>query len=228
MKHIITPIDELPDFVLGEIYLAKNTKNNNKPYVGQTRTHILNHGKYRPFGSQKRWVQHTSEAIGQYQHQSAKLNNAIRKYGGDSFEVTLLETCPVKDLNEREKHFIIEYDSLKNGYNLTHGGDTQFITEEGRQNIANTLIKYNTNKRLKKFEGKNIQKINIEYKKQLDMEVVKVFVHVGEKKPIGADFGGKKCTIEDSAKRAKEFTLQLTNKEKITISPKLQHLIIFD
>lgn len=231
MARVITPVDELPDFVMGEIYLARNTKKDNRPYVGQTRTHILNHGKFRPFGSHKRWIQHVSEAEGNYKHQSMKLNNAIRKYGADAFEVIIIETCPVDCLNEAEQLYIEEYDSVNNGYNLTLGGDKQFMTEEGKQKVANTLIEFNKDRKIKKFEGKIIDKVLISCINYPDKEVVKIyatFTENGKSKQICADFGGKKCTLNDSAKRAKEFALQLVPKEKITVQPRLRHLIIFD
>lgn len=228
MERVTTPIDELPEFVMGEIYLARNTKKDNRPYIGQTRTHIMNHGKFRPFGSHKRWVQHVSEAEGNYKHQSMKLNNAIRKYGGDAFEIIILETCPVDCLNDLEKLYIEEFDSVKNGYNLTYGGDKQFMTEEGKQKVANTLIEYYKDRKMKKFEGKIVDKILISSVKYADKEIVKIYATItvnGKSQQICSDFGGKKCTVEDSALRAKEFALKLVPKEKITIQPRLRHLI---
>jgi hypothetical protein len=40
---------EEKDKVVGEIYKITNIKTN-KSYIGQTRSHRLNHNKYRPFG----------------------------------------------------------------------------------------------------------------------------------------------------------------------------------
>lgn len=229
MERKITPMDLIPEFVKGEIYLARN-KINNMPYVGQTRTHILNHGKFRPFGSHKRWVQHVSEAIGNYKHQSQKLNNAIRKYGGDAFEVTILETCEIDELNVLEKLYIEEFDSMKNGYNLTYGGDKQFMTEEGKQKVANTLIEYFKDKKLKKFEGKTVEKITISLQEYIDKKIVKIYATVAEHRQqrICVDFGGKKCTVDDSAIRARDFALALTSVENITIQPKLRAYIVFE
>lgn len=225
-----TPLDEIPDFVQGEIYLARN-KINGKPYIGQTRTHIMNHGKYRPFGSHKRWVQHVSEAIGEYKHQSAKLNNAIRKYGSNAFEIIVLETCPIECLNELEKMYINEFDSVNNGYNLTFGGDKQFMTAEGKQKVANTLIEFFKDKKMKKFEGKLIDKVLISLVKYTDKEIVKIYATTtenGKPRQICADFGGKQCKLEESAQRAKVFALALVTKDKITIQPKLRELIVIE
>lgn len=89
----------------GIIYKITN-KVNNKSYIGQTRQSI-----------QFRWNQHTSKRDNTYFH------NAIQKYGKDNFEIEILEECDVEVLNEREIFYIAKYDTFKNGYNLTIGGD---------------------------------------------------------------------------------------------------------
>ena len=53
-----------------EIYIITCTLTT-KSYVGQTVSHVLNHSKYRRFGSLKRLNQHISEAL------STKKINAI-------------------------------------------------------------------------------------------------------------------------------------------------------
>lgn len=89
----------------GLIYKITN-KVNNKSYIGQTRQ-----------GIQFRWNQHTSKKDNTYFH------NAIQKYGKDNFEIEILEECDVEVLNEREIFYIAKFDTFKNGYNLTIGGD---------------------------------------------------------------------------------------------------------
>lgn len=89
----------------GIIYKITNTVNN-KSYIGQTRQSI-----------QFRWNQHTSKKDNTYFH------NAIQKYGKDNFTIEILEECNVEVLNEREIYYISKFDTFKNGYNLTIGGD---------------------------------------------------------------------------------------------------------
>ena len=55
-----------------------------------------------------------------------QIYQAIRKYGVDNFEVSILETLDVIDkqkLNELEKYYINKFNSFKDGYNMTSGGD---------------------------------------------------------------------------------------------------------
>jgi predicted DNA-binding protein YlxM (UPF0122 family) len=55
---------------------------------------------------------------------NTKLTNAINKYGFDSIKWEIIyETNDINILNKKEIEFIIKYDSIKNGYNITIGGD---------------------------------------------------------------------------------------------------------
>ena len=82
------------------IYEIKN-KINGKVYIGQ----------------------HSSNELGSYWGSGKLINRAIKKYGIENFERIILETCSNKnELNEREKYWIKEKDSINNGYNLTEGG----------------------------------------------------------------------------------------------------------
>jgi group I intron endonuclease len=109
--------------VVGEIYIITNTTNN-KQYIGQTLSHRLNHGKYRPFGTIGRFKDHISEALCNSKAKQCRyLNNAIRKNGSDKFKVELLEYCEKENLNELEIKYIFQKGTLfPNGYNLTKGG----------------------------------------------------------------------------------------------------------
>ena len=92
-------------------YIYKITnKVNNKIYIGQT-VQSINH----------RWRQHVSEAYGE--SKCAHLHAAIRKYGEDNFTVEKIEECSQNQLNEKEEYWINYYNSYREGYNLTCGGD---------------------------------------------------------------------------------------------------------
>ena len=118
-----------PDEIRGVIYLiehtqAEGTDTNSKKYVGQTLTHRKNHDRYRPFHAQGRFRDHISEALNNTKRkQCTFLNNAIRKYGAESFTLRVLQICEREELDEREKHYIATLNTLyPSGYNLTRGG----------------------------------------------------------------------------------------------------------
>jgi hypothetical protein len=116
-----------------EIYKITNTENN-KIYVGQTVSHMLNHDKYRRYGIHKRLDSHFSEAIKNNKDKECLyLNNAIRKYGNDKFIVELITTCDMENGDDTEDKYILECNSLfPNGYNLKLGKTIYKYTEETR------------------------------------------------------------------------------------------------
>lgn len=57
---------------------------------------------------------------------------AIQKYGIENFSFEVIDTAiSLEELNQKEIHWIAEYDSLSpNGYNLTSGGSSKFHTPD--------------------------------------------------------------------------------------------------
>jgi len=112
-----------PAAVRGVIYCVENVASGKK-YVGQTRSHRLNHGRYRPFGADGRFRDHMSCAIRNTKtSQCSALYNDIRIHGKDAFAWRQLEECNTADLDVRERHWIAElHTEYPTGYNLTGGG----------------------------------------------------------------------------------------------------------
>ena len=70
-------------------------------------------GKSKDFDSRK--IKHSYSN----RYYNTKLTNAINKYGFESIKWDIIyETDDVNLINQMEKEFIIEYDSIKNGYNI--------------------------------------------------------------------------------------------------------------
>ena len=134
------------DRVYVDIYIIRN-KLNNKVYVGQTVTHKLNKSKYRYFGYKGRFNDHVSEAINNTkQKQCTYLNNSIRKYGKENFDVNIIETCETKNANLNEIYYINKYNSIYPfGYNLTKGGkhfiDKRILNDNNRNLLTLNTIK---------------------------------------------------------------------------------------
>lgn len=116
-----TIVDEL-SAVRGVVYCVEHIATGKK-YVGQTRTHRENHGRYRPFGAEGRFRAHLSEAKCNTKHKTGHLLGVeIRLYGADAFRVSTLEICDLELLDEREVYWISEMDTVyPNGYNLSPG-----------------------------------------------------------------------------------------------------------
>ena len=75
-------------------------------------------GKSKDFDSRK--IKHSYST----RYYTTKLTNAINKYGFDSIKWDIIfETDDVSLINQKEIELILKYDSIKNGYNTSTGGD---------------------------------------------------------------------------------------------------------
>ena len=65
-------------------------------------------------------------------------HRAIRKYGIDNFIFEVLEECDISDLNNREKYYIKECNSMMPfGYNMTIGGYSAIGTKLSLDDVEN-------------------------------------------------------------------------------------------
>ena len=206
-----------------EIYKIINTTNN-KIYIGQAVSHILNHNKYRPYGRLGRFKCHISEALSQKKNQSHYLNNAIRKYGAENFKVELLECCDVKDADNREIHHIEINNSLfPNGYNLKLGGKSFTHSNESKKRLSVGVKNYFMDKKYDRF--KNLTNIDDDIKKYIkplmrNNNQYGWYVYINR---IKADFGGVHISLEDSKQDALTFILEL--KSRIGNTTKLRETL---
>lgn len=93
-------------------YIYKLTnKINGKIYVGKTM-----------LTPEERFLQHCRDAR-KRKCEKRPLYLAMNKYGTENFELTIIEECSDNIVNEREVYWIEKYQSFKNGYNATKGGD---------------------------------------------------------------------------------------------------------
>ena len=100
---------------MGLIYKIQH-KENKKIYIGQTSVSL----KYR--------LQKHREAA---KTGTSHFYKAIRKYGWEAFEIQIVEdNISLELINEREKYWIAYYDSYKNGYNSTIGGEGARLTTD--------------------------------------------------------------------------------------------------
>lgn len=95
---------------MGYIYCIEN-KINHKKYIGQTK-HSVN----------RRFHMHCYDHI----NDGTVLHNAMKSYGIENFSVISLLECPDDELNEKEREYIIKYNTHWRdgyGYNMSYGGE---------------------------------------------------------------------------------------------------------
>ena len=131
---------------MGIIYIAENVKKplsivngqqRYKAYLGFARTTVEKRFNYT-------WCGHYMRAFDE--NCNTKFYCALRKYGKDAFkirELEVLDTNDLKVLKEREVHWITQYDTYHNGYNMTPGGDGNFsLTKEACEKIRKGIRNY--------------------------------------------------------------------------------------
>ena len=140
------------------IYKISNTINN-KVYIGQT---------VRPI--EERFHRHLNDAMNNVL--DTHFARAIRLYGPDKFFIELIDTAnSQEELTQKERDYIIQYNSLEDGYNETDaiskcGGNTYKSKTEEEMNSIKEKI------RQTKLGGKNphatsVKCRNVETQKEL-------------------------------------------------------------
>lgn len=122
------------------IYKYQN-KINNKVYIGQS------------INLEQRRLAHKSSAFNKKASDyNSQLHQAIRKYGLENFDYEIIAEINNDEysrevLNNLEKYFIKYYNSYKNGYNATPGGEenpnrAKKGEKNGRALLSKTDVKY--------------------------------------------------------------------------------------
>ena len=135
------------------VYLIEN-KITNKHYVGYTK-HSL----------EKRWNQHCKKSTKQI---NTPFYNAIKKYGIDCWDKkVLLECSTAEEAKVKEIEMIQKFDSYKNGYNATLGGDgNNGIVMTTESNIKRSLALKGKPKNYLRMHGKKHSAETIEKMKK--------------------------------------------------------------
>lgn len=138
------------------IYKITN-KLNGKVYIGQT-TKSLEFRKAGHIQCAKRNINH-------------HLYNAMNKYGIENFEFE--EICKANsksELNYLEVKYILEYDSVRNGYNMGYGGDNNVmdspIVKEKHDNVMRSEnVRLKISQSMKQYRREN--PFTLEHRKKI-------------------------------------------------------------
>lgn len=102
------------------IYIIKNDINN-LVYIGQS---VNIKARY--------WAHVQSAKNEKAQDHYTKIHKAMHDLGIEHFSYSILEKCPLEELDEKEKYYIQKYDSYLHGYNMTLGGESNKYETNGR------------------------------------------------------------------------------------------------
>ena len=151
-------IENLNLEIYGIIYLIRN-KVNRKYYVGQTQREKGFDYRYYYSGEGIERVYNYHKSLREHNRSyNEHLLRSIEKYGFEAFEVIkcLDYAFSLEELNIKEKVYVQLYNSLKNGYNETLGGDGT----EGRSHSEETKQKISEAKKGKHPSEETKQKIS--------------------------------------------------------------------
>lgn len=120
---------------------------NGKSYIGQSSM------------IERRWSEEKRN-----KNNGKKLEKAINKYGIKNFSFEILEECLQEELNLKEMNYIEKFNSVKNGYNITLGGEGYRLYKDSEKNRKEKqrLYKIKNRDKIKKFQKKYV----IEHKEE--------------------------------------------------------------
>jgi group I intron endonuclease len=190
------------------IYKIQN-KINNKIYIGQTKYDV-------------------SARIREHISSRAHIGNALRKYGLQSFDVSVIDSANDREvLSDKEIYWICFYDCKHpNGYNHTDGGEGLINPSiKVRQDISKTLKEfYKNHSPVLGFIGHNHsdatkKKISCSVKKIMSSSEAKAKVSSFHKGKVISEETKKKMSLSKIGKKRKDSHLFSERMKKYVDSP---------
>ena len=160
---------------MGYIYKITNILNQ-KSYIGKTIR-----------DPEIRWNEHKQDS----KHPNLPLQRAFKKYGINSFSFEIIEEVKEELLDEREKYYIKKFNTYKQGYNATLGGEggiTHTLPKEEIEKILTLWKQKYTISQISKITGHSFSAIqnhikktgitNEQYKKQIKLNKNKALKNI--------------------------------------------------
>lgn len=188
------------------IYKITN-KVNGKSYVGQS------------IDIHKRWENHRTD-LKHNRSSSPILQSAWNKYGKENFVFEILEVCDKSELNDKEMSYIKKFNSFKNGYNCSIGGEGstgRIVSQKEREAMS-------IRSKLQFQDPKQREYLSRVMKQRIENDPNLFKTHYVCLNTMETFYGTKagsilynigECTIRDSANGKVEYC---TNKNKIRMS----------
>lgn len=171
------------DFMKG-IYSITN-RINGKKYIGYSKN------------IDSRWYNHKNY-LKRNVHHSIKLQNAWNKYGEENFIFDILvEIDDINGIEVLEKEFIEKYDSFRNGYNGSQGGESlpgYTLSEETKKKLS------------ERFKGR---KISEEQKEQIRITLTGRKHSESTKKKISEMLKGKQTWLGRKHKQKSKYKMSI-------------------
>lgn len=177
------------------IYCIENLTNG-KRYIGQS------------VNIYERWENH-KYALNGNRHGNEHLQRAWNKYGVLSFSFSILEKCEQDKLDLRESYWVNYYDSFKNGYNMTDGGEANPMSYSNLRKKVSEGIKGNKHWLGKHHKEETKKKISHGNKGKIVSEETRKKLSIAKSYPNGRI--GKQSVLSKSIKQIDKYTGEILN-----------------
>lgn len=143
------------------IYKIENLTNH-KVYIGQSKN------------ISQRWIKHRIHGTQSgYNDADYPLYRAMRKYGIENFSFSILEECSIEELNEKEQYWIKQFNSYKEGYNQTNGGEGGHPLKLTEEQVLEIYQKLQTEERMVDIA----QQYNVSHQTISEINLGYIWVH---------------------------------------------------
>lgn len=157
---------------------------NNKSYIGKTLNFSKRVREHKDLYKREKYPEY-----------NCKLYKAIRKYGWDNLNIVSLEdNIPEELLNIKECEYIQGFNSFKNGYNSTTGGEGNILSEDHKRKISEAQIGEKNHNYGKKASLETRKKMSESHSKRQRMptsEETKLKISLSKKGKTYEDIYGK-------------------------------------
>lgn len=177
------------------IYCIENLTNG-KRYIGQS------------INIYERWENH-KYALNGNRHGNEHLQRAWNKYGSMSFSFSILEKCEQDKLDLRESYWVHYYDSFKNGYNMTDGGEANPMSYLNIRKKVSEGIKGNKHWLGKHHTEESKMKISQGNKGKFVSEETREKLSIAKSHPNGRI--GKQSALSKSIKQINKYNGEILN-----------------
>lgn len=130
----------------GTLYVITN-KVNGKQYIGKTYKTV-----------EERFLIHVQDSKRE-RNQNRKLYQAMNEFGVDNFYIQAIGQYEEKELEYKEMEYIHYYDTYRNGYNQTLGGDGKRYVETPDEEFVRLYHKLGTLKAVSRETGHDVKTI---------------------------------------------------------------------
>lgn len=205
-----------------EIYALENTATN-KSYIGQSVSHRMNNGRYRPYATKKRWDSHVSQALCNSDSKPCQDIHVAIRNNKDDITVHVLAYCLPHESDYWEQYFIRAWNTYHpHGYNLTTGGRAGGT---GKKRAIERVVPVNKEAHEKRKVGETVHK---EETKEKIAQGLRAYLQDNEEASEKITNRTRNQHMEKKMEVGMQFVIDPTNLDKYVSDHKRACKVVFE